>query len=393
MVLNRLSIGGPAVNTLAVAHQLSRDFEILLLAGEPLPQEESAAYLLQKYKGFRVEMLPSIRRAIQPVQDLKAFFQIKEKIRSFQPQIIHTHGSKPGVLARLAAIQCKVPVIVHTFHGHVFHSYFNRFVTSFILKAERWLAKRSSFLIAINQQLMNDLTEVYRIAPADKIVLNRLGLETAVMNDEAGASRRQFRDAFGLTEQTISIGIVGRLVPIKNHHLFIELVDYLLHTSAVKLPMRFFIVGDGEERTKLEALLQQKQIAFTNGHQSKTDHAPVVFTSWRKDMDLVYAGLDLVVLTSLNEGTPVSVMEAMAAGKPVLSSKVGGIAELFGARENGFFFETKDDFFQLADELIQNQLLRHTLGARARSYAQQRLSLEQQSSGLKSIYHSFLAKN
>lgn len=87
MVLNRLSIGGPAVNTLAVAHQLSRDFEILLLAGEPLPQEESAAYLLQQYNGFRVEILPSIRRAIQPVQDLKAFFQLKQKIRSFQPRL------------------------------------------------------------------------------------------------------------------------------------------------------------------------------------------------------------------------------------------------------------------------------------------------------------------
>ena len=393
MVLNRLSIGGPAVNTLAVAHQLSNDFEILLLAGEPLPQEESAAYLLHKYKGFRVEILPSIRRAIQPVQDLKAFFQIKEKIRSFQPQIIHTHGSKPGVLARLAAIQCKVPVIAHTYHGHVFHSYFNSFVTSFILKAERWLAKRSSFLIAINQQLMNDLTEVYRIAPAEKIVLNRLGLETAEMYDETGAGRQQFRQAFGLEAQTVAVGIVGRLVPIKNHHLFIELVDYLLHTSAVKLPIRFFIVGDGEERTKLEVLLQQKQITFTNDHQNKNDQAPVVFTSWRKDMDLVYAGLDLVVLTSLNEGTPVSVMEAMAAGKPVLSSKVGGIAELFSTRENGWFFETKGEFFQLAEELIQNSQLRYTLGARARSYAQQHLSLEQQSNGLKSTYCSYLANN
>lgn len=393
MVLNRLSIGGPAVNTLAVAHQLSSDFEILLLAGEPLPQEESAAYLLQKYKGFRVEILPSIRRAIQPVQDLKAFFQIKEKIRSFQPQIIHTHGSKPGVLARLAAIQCKVPVIAHTYHGHVFHSYFNRFVTSFILKAERWLAKRSSFLIAINSQLMNDLTEVYRIAPANKIVLNRLGLETADMFDETGAGRQRFREDYGLTAQTVAIGIVGRLVPIKNHRLFIELVDYLLHTSAIKMPMRFFIVGDGEERTKLETLLQQKQIEFTRDDQNINDKAPVVFTSWRTDMDLVYAGLDLIVLTSLNEGTPVSVMEAMAASKPVLSARVGGIAELFGAHENGCFFETKEELFQLAEELVQNAQLRYMLGTRARSYAQQQLSLEQQSGGLKSIYHSYLAEN
>ena len=393
MVLNRLSIGGPAVNTLAVAHQLSRDFEILLLAGEPLPQEESAAHLLQKYKGFRVEMLPSIRRAIQPVQDLKAFFQLKEKIRSFQPQIIHTHGSKPGVLARLAAIQCKVPVIAHTYHGHVFHSYFSRFITSFILKAERWLAKRSSFLIAINNQLMNDLTEVYRIAPADKILLNRLGLETAEMYDETGAGRQQFRKAYGLEAQTVAIGIVGRLVPVKNHRLFIELVDYLLHASAIKIPMRFFIVGDGEERTKLEALLQQKQIAFTRDDETINNEAPVVFTSWRTDMDFVYAGLDLVVLTSLNEGTPVSVMEAMAAGKPVLSSKVGGIAELFGANENGCFFETKDEFFQQAEAFIQDPERRRTFGTRARSYAQQQLSLEQQSGGLKSIYHSFLAKN
>lgn len=393
MVLNRLSIGGPAVNTLAIAHQLSRDFEILLLAGEPLPQEESAAYLLQQYKGFRVEILPSIRRAIQPVQDLKAFFQLKQKVRSFQPQIIHTHGSKPGVLARLAAIQCKVPVIAHTYHGHVFHSYFNRFITSFILKAERWLAKRSTFLIAINRQLMNDLVEVYRIAPAGKIVLNRLGLEAVAMHDDTGAGRKQFREAYGLTAQTVAIGIVGRLVPIKNHQLFISLIEYLLHASAVKWPIRFFIVGDGEERARLEALLQQKQIAFTTDNENRNDQAPVVFTSWRTDMDVVYAGLDLVVLTSLNEGTPVSVMEAMAAGKPVLSSRVGGIAELFGANENGCFFETEDQFFQLAEHLIQNPEFRHSLGSRARSYAQEHLSLQQQSNGLKSIYHSFLARS
>jgi glycosyltransferase involved in cell wall biosynthesis len=375
---------------LAVAHELSSDFEILLLAGEPLENEESAAFLLKKYTGFNVQILPSIKRAILPVADFKAFVQIKKIIHSFQPQIIHTHGSKPGVVARMAAIKCKVPVIVHTYHGHVFHSYFNSLITSIIIRVERWLAKRTTFLIAINNHLLTDLSKVYRIASEHKIIINRLGLETEVMTDSDGSKRQEFRNQFHITPDTVVVGIVGRLVPIKNHQLFLELVQYISQTSTLKVPVRFFIIGDGEERLKLQHLLTQMKISFSSVNSLQNEQPTVIFTSWRKDMDLVYAGLDLVVLTSFNEGTPVSIMEAMAAGKPVVSSKVGGIPELFEQNRNGYFFETKKQFFQQIESLVQNPQLRKELGNHALSFAANHFSLKQQAAELKSAFLSSL---
>jgi glycosyltransferase involved in cell wall biosynthesis len=337
-----------------------------------------------------VQILPSIKRAILPIADLKAYVQIKKIIRSFKPHIIHTHGSKPGVVARMAAVKCKVPVIVHTYHGHVFHSYFNRVVTSVIIKLEQWLAKKTTFIIAINNHLSNDLSKVYRIASEDKIIINRLGLEIELMADFDGTKRQFFRKQFHLIPETIAIGIVGRLVPIKNHQLFLELVQYFTQTSKLDVPIRFFIVGDGEERPKLEQQLSRMKISFGSGIDDQQNQHVVFFTSWRKDMNLVYAGLDIVVLTSFNEGTPLSVMEAMAAGKPVVSSNVGGIPELFQQNANGYYFETKDQFFQQIESLIQNPQLRKELGNNAYSYASEHFSLQQQASGLKSAILSHL---
>jgi glycosyltransferase involved in cell wall biosynthesis len=386
IILNRLAVGGPAFNVISGASLLSNEFDILLLAGAPDADEQPADYLLDQYKGFQFQKINSLRRSVIPGTDWRAYHEIKKTIKQFQPQIVHTHGAKPGVLGRLAAHRLNVPVIVHTFHGHVFHSYFSGLVSNLIVRIEQWLAGFSSVIIAISNKLKEELSNKYHVASVNKIQLIRLGIDTTQFSDENENKRSQFRRQFNLASDVVAVGIVGRLVPVKNHRLFIEVAAQVLKSSNHSL--KFFIVGDGPERTSLQAFIKSKQLSFT--HAGLDDHnAPFIFTSWRKDMDAVYAGMDIIMLTSLNEGTPVSIMEAMAAGKPVLSTNVGGIAELITHKQTGFLTATKNELTTGLSSLVEDQELRETFAVAAKKEAA-RFSKSAEMQALSSLYHSLL---
>jgi len=368
---------------------LSKEFEILLLAGAPNDDEEPADYLLDQYKGFEFQKINSLRRSVIPGTDWHAYHEIKKAIKKFQPQIVHTHGAKPGVLGRLAAYRSKVPVIVHTFHGHVFHSYFSGFVSNIIIRIEQWLAGFSSAIVAISTKLRDELSNKYHIASSQKIHVIRIGIDTTQFHDDDGSKRTYFRKQFNLTDDTIAIGIVGRLVPVKNHRLFIDTAAQVLKSSGSNYNLRFFIVGDGTERTTLQERIKSKHLHFAAADAKDYNQANFIFTSWRKDMNAVYAGLDIVMLTSLNEGTPVSIMEAMAAGKPVLSTNVGGISELITNGESGLLASTEAELVAGLSNLVEDARLRKTLAARANRDAA-RFSKSEEMHALSSLYHSLL---
>ncbi|HLO38734.1 MAG TPA: glycosyltransferase, partial [Lacibacter sp.] len=296
IILNRLAVGGPALNVISGAAALSNEFEILLLAGAPDADEQPADYILDQFKGFQFQKINSLKRSVLPGTDWRAYKEIKKTIRQFQPQIVHTHGAKPGVLGRLAAYRSKVPVIVHTFHGHVFHSYFSGFISKLIVRIEQWLAGFSSAIVVISETLKQELTDKYSIASASKIKLIRLGIDTTQFYDEDGRKRNHFRGEFNLESDTIAVGIVGRLVPVKNHRLFIETAAQVLKKNGSNHKLQFFIVGDGTGRTSLQQLISSKQLKFANAGSNDDSSANFVFTSWRKDMDAVYAGLDIIML-------------------------------------------------------------------------------------------------
>ncbi|MBK8087391.1 MAG: glycosyltransferase [Chitinophagaceae bacterium] len=388
--LNRLAVGGPAINTLSVAAELSRDFEILLVAGEPMRDEQSAEFLLEQYKGFTVKQIKSLRRTILPIQDIKSYYHIKKIIREFKPDIIHTHGAKPGVVGRLAGWRMNVPVIIHTFHGHVFHSYFSSFVSQRIVWIERMLAKISTAVIAINQTLNNELVNKYKIAAAEKVKLIRLGVETEKFTDADGAKRQSFRQEFSLSEDALVIGIIGRLVPVKQHSLFIEIAEQLIQST--NQPLRFFIVGNGPEKNKIEQLIVQKKLIYTDTSEGFNGTAQFIFTSWRQDMDVVYAGLDIVMLTSLNEGTPVSIMEAMSSAKPVVSTNAGGVAELIDSGKTGFVGTTRKQLSEQVGMLIEDRLKRNEIGSNASQFATQQLSKAYEVEQLKKLYLELIHK-
>ncbi len=321
-IINRFNLGGISYNVSYLSKYLSKDYETLLIGGPEEEGEESSLYIPHSL-GLEPMIIEELKRSIHPLADYYAYKHIKNIIKKFKPDIVHTHASKAGAIGRLAAIHCGVPVIVHTFHGHVFQGYFSNFVSTIFKNIERYLAKKSTAIVAISQIQKIELSEQYKICSAEKISVIPLGFDLKRFTENPSEKRKAFRAQYQLHDDEIAIGIIGRLAPIKNHELFIDAIEHLSQHSKVKF--RAFIIGDGETKQELEAYLLKKNMSFSKSHKEK---ALVVFTSWIKEVDIALAGLDLVCLTSKNEGTPVSLIEAQAAGKYIISTEVGGVKDI-----------------------------------------------------------------
>lgn len=227
-------------------------------------------------------------------------------IITYKPHIVHTHGAKPGFAGRFTAWIADVPVIIHTFHGHIFHSYFSKRISGFIAWLERLAGKITTCAIALSESQKNELVNQYKILPARKIAVIQLGFAFDEDRDDA-ALRKNFRKKYNLQQDDVAIGIVGRIVPVKNHSFFVKIIHHIL-SSGVQNPPAFFIIGDGDLREQVEDELRQENITFCK--EAISPETRVVFTSWLTNINEVMNGLDIVVLTSLNEGTPLSIIEA-----------------------------------------------------------------------------------
>jgi glycosyltransferase involved in cell wall biosynthesis len=390
-ILNRLAVGGPVLNATYLTKYLAPEFETLLVVGEREEHEKSAEHLTTKL-GISYTTIAGMGRSVNPLSDYKAYGDLKKLIRDFKPDIVHTHAAKPGAIGRLAASAMKVPVIVHTFHGHVFHSYFSSVKTNFYINTERYLARKSSAIIAISEQQKKELVHQFRIAPEEKFRVIPLGLDLDAFATAQDEKRKKFRTEFGVEDEEIAIGIIGRLVPIKNHYLFLKAITHVLHHTDKKI--KAFIIGDGETRPDLENVAQQAGIAFST-ENSGTHPYPLVFTSWRRDVDVIMAGLDIVTLTSFNEGTPVSLIEAQAANKPIVSTRVGGIADIVVEGKTALLGDVQDQdtFADQVLQLVQNDALRHDLGHTGRQHVIQRFSYQRLMHDMAALYCELLQKN
>ena len=321
-VFNRFIIGGPVLNAMILTKYLSPEFETKLITGLKEPGEETADNLVDIY-GVSPEFIPQMRRSILPTQDIVAYQAVRKIIKEYKPDIVHTHASKAGAIGRAAAANLKVPVILHTFHGHAFHSYFNKYVSKAFVNIERQLAKRSTKIIAISDMQKEELTNEFRICSADKIVVIPNGIDLTPFQTGTEEKRKAWRKRYNIPEDAILVGIIGRMAPVKNHSMFVNVVERILQENK-NADLHFVIVGDGETRQQTQELLTQKNIPY-NYFPENPKLEKVLLTSWQKQMDEVYAGLDIVCLTSLNEGTPMSVVEAQASSRPVISTNVGAV--------------------------------------------------------------------
>jgi len=388
---NRLIVGGPTLNVLYLTKHLPQEFETLLIVGEKEGHEKDASFLADQM-GIKTMSIPDMGRSLHPYRDYKAYRQVKKIIKDFKPDIIHTHAAKPGALGRLAAGPDSSPVIVHTYHGHVFHSYFGRNKTNIIINIERFLAKRTDALIAISIQQKKELVEEYKIAPADKFRIVPLGFELDKFQEHQEQKRKKFREEFKLGDDEIAIGIIGRLVPIKNHNLFLQGIDYVKKNSQKKI--KAFIIGDGESRKEIEETATKLGISFTSTGKDSNLSASIIFTSWRSDIDIINAGLDIIALTSLNEGTPVSLIEAQAANKPIVSTRAGGISDVVLENETALLSDVNDSktFQKNLFSLVENDEIRFSLGKKGANHVQRKFSVERLVGEMADLYTELLAK-
>ena len=334
-IINRFNLGGPTYNAAYLTKYLEPDYETLLIGGQHDESEKSSMHILDNL-GLKPIIIPEMQRSLNPYKDQIAFKKIQNIIKEFKPDIVHTHAAKAGALGRRAAYKMGVKQIYHTFHGHVFHSYFGSFKTRIFKEIEKNLAKKSTKIIAISEIQKRELSKIHKICPEKKIEVIPLGFDLERFNTDKDSKRKEFRKKWNLKENEIAIGIIGRLVPIKNHVFFIDAIQEVLKKS--KFPVRAFIVGDGEEKQNIVNYIKNKNLDFS------LDYTPARFqlTSWIKEIDRVNSGMDIICLTSLNEGTPVSLIEAQASGKPIVSTKTGGIENIVLENKTALLSEKND---------------------------------------------------
>lgn len=381
-VIARLNVGGAATEAILMTHALQmRGYRAVLLIGEVSPQEasmESLAYEL----GLRPIKICTLSREISPASDLKSLWRLIRTFRRERPMVVHTHTAKAGTLGRLAAMVARVPVRVHTFHGHVFDGYFSPRVTRIILAIERFLGRHTDCIVAVSQSQQKDLVETYRIASPDKVVTIPIGLNLDPFLQVDG-QEGSLRAAVGCGPRAILVGWVGRLTAIKAPDLFLESAARI-HAA---FPLaRFVMVGDGELRQSCEAQIHEASLQDN-----------VVLTGWQRNLGPVYADLDLLLLTSINEGTPLALLEAMASARPFIATDVGGVRDLMmgTARaeegwerfDNGILVPRDSLRIAAATQyLLQRPELRREMGCAGREFVRNRYSCNRLLADLEHLY-------
>ena len=386
-VIARLNVGGPAIHvSLATAGLRSRGYDTRLLAGSVGPGEGDMSYVARA-RGVDVEHVDGLGREIRPGADLRALSHLGRALREHRPHVLHTHTAKAGTLGRIAARFYRPAAgaprlrVVHTFHGHVLQGYFGAAKNAVFRFVERRLAARTDRLVVPSQRIADELLAL-GVGRREKYAVVPLGFDLApflAVGPRDPSAPHPFRASLGIPADASAIGIVGRLTAVKNHRMFIQAASRLPRRT--RTPLHFVLVGDGELRADLEAFARTKGLADV-----------VHFAGWQKDLAAVYRELDVVALTSVNEGTPVSLIEAMASGRAVVSTGVGGVPDVVKDGETGLLVSvTRDDLFAVAmGRLADDAELRGRLAAAAREDAAKRFGVDRLLDDLDSLYRSLV---
>jgi glycosyltransferase involved in cell wall biosynthesis len=390
-IINRLNLGGPTFIAGYLSAYMGDEFETQLIAGMKDDSEESSDFIVHNM-GIEPVYIKSMKREISLKNDRAAYLEIDAIIKKFRPDIVHTHAAKAGTLGRLAAWRNNVPVALHTFHGHVFHGYFSPTKTRIFLEIERFLASKTAGIIAISEEQKRELVQDYSVTSNEKAFVIPLGLDLSKFSTDMDFKRKQFRDKYLMDDDTIAIGIIGRVVPIKNHQLFIDALKLVLEKTSKKI--HAFIIGDGEDMQKTQQYCIDNQLTF-NTPETNNPQAHLTFTSWILDIDRAVSGMDIIALTSLNEGTPVSLMEAQAAGKSIVSTNVGGIKDIVIEGETALL-STSENVEKFAENLlllIENNELRQSMQNKGIKYAMEKFSYQRLISDTQNLYKQLLSSN
>jgi glycosyltransferase involved in cell wall biosynthesis len=372
IITNRLVIGGPAIHLLQVVGFFQHSHEITLVYGQEDVGEKSMVAEFEKLN-VRLVKFNSLKRSLNLINDLIFSRELFKLINRIKPDIVHTHTYKPGFVGRYVAYRTKVPTIIHTYHGLLFETYFSPLISSILVYADRYLAKRTSHIIALSAKQKQTLLSQFQIASDTKILLIPLGINQQT-SDFSLEQKREFLNRWELASDRVLIAQVGRLVEVKNVELSIQVLANIKAKSSKEFT--FLIVGDGHLKQKLvdkARLLGLTVATEPNGAKS----ADVIFTSWCQDLLMLYSAIDILVLSSRSEGTPLSIMEAQMAGKAVVAPSIGGIPDMITHNETGLLFDSELNFEIALNQLINSPKLIEQLGDNAAKYASVNYSTEQ----------------
>jgi len=383
-IINRFNLGGPTYNVTFLSAFMSDKFETKLIGGGHENYEGDALFIPHKY-GVEPEIVKSLQREIDFKKDKQALKEIRQIIKEYQPDIVHTHASKSGAIGRLAAIKEKVPIIVHTFHGHVFHSYFGKFKTQFYKSVERYLAKKSTAIVTISNIQKNELVNTHKIIPSEKAKVINLGFDLSKFQTNQSEKRLKFVKEYDIGDDVICIGIIGRLTAIKNHQMFFDVIHNVIGQTNQKV--RVFVIGGGELEEEL------KEVA--KGIEKKIGQLVFTFTSWIKDVDIPLSRLDIVCLTSHNEGTPVSLIEAQASNVVVMSTNVGGVKDILLEDVTGYVIDdfSVNKYSKKLLELIENKEKRQKMSQNGWDYVKEKFHYTTLCKNMENLYLELLEKN
>jgi glycosyltransferase involved in cell wall biosynthesis len=380
-VIARLNVGGPALHVAYLTSGLAgRGYETILVAGSLARGEESMAYVSESH-GVEVRELPALHREISFLSDIRAVLQLAALIRRERPAILHTHTAKAGAVGRIAALlsgSARPPVIVHTFHGHVLRGYFGTLKTFAFRVLERLLARPTTALIAVSPEVRDDLVEL-GVAPSEKFAIVRLGIELSdrvEANDSRGSDLRQ---VLGIPPTSLVVGWVGRMTAVKRTNDVIRALRRLVDRG---IDARLLLVGDGPDRAALERFASELGVIRR-----------CLFVGYQHDVARFYAAIDVFLLPSANEGTPVSVIEALAAGRPAVATNVGGVPDVIRDGVDGFLVQI-GDVETLADrlaELAGDSERRRSMGEAGRTRMMERYAVDRLVDDVDLLYRSLLA--
>jgi glycosyltransferase involved in cell wall biosynthesis len=381
-VIARLNMGGPALHVAYLTSGLAeRGYETTLVAGTLARGEDSMAFVAEQL-GVHVEHLPELSREISPFRDARAVVRLARIIRKERPQILHTHTAKAGAVGRMAALlagDARPPIVVHTFHGHVLRGYFDPVRTYGFRLLERWLARSTTKLIAVSPQVRDDLVG-FGVAPPERFAIVRLGieLERRVATDDD--ARRETRRVLGVPQDAFVVGWVGRMTAVKNTD------DVLLALRTLQdrgVDGYLLMVGDGPDRERLEQRAHDLELTRR-----------CLFLGYQEEVARFYAALDAMLLPSVNEGTPVSAIEALAARRPVVATRVGGVPDVVDEGEDGFLVEpgAPAALAERLERLAREPKLRERMGERGRARVLERYAVSRLVDDIDALYRELLAQ-
>ncbi len=368
-IIARMNVGGPAVQVTGLLRGLnSSDFEHRLYTG--FCDSHEADYLENVAKDVKAIRIEGFGRRVSLGGDLQALFSLVKEIRGFKPHVIHTHTAKAGFLGRIASILSFHPSIrVHTFHGHLLNGYFGSFKRYLVVLAEKVLAIFTHQLLAVGEKVREDLLTA-GIGKPHKFSLMPPGLEIGRL-----PKKKYAQDAYGLTSQSLQCAFIGRVTHIKRPDRFLDLASELKRRDVA---IEFFMAGDGE-------LLESCRVRIFS------ENLPVTVLGWQSNIEQVLSAADIVVLTSDNEGTPLSLIQAGMAGIPVVTTKVGSVPEVVLDGITGII--TSLDVQEIADaleKLANNPEMRRQMGASAQKFTMANYGIKRLVNDHESLYKKLI---